>query len=139
VARVGDEAALGLERVGEAVEHPVDGVGQLVQLVGRAVHRDPLVHPLLGDALGQRGHAAQRRERLAGDDVAERDGDEQRASERERELGVDVGEGGLAEAGRKRAVHLAVDDPGADAEQHGAGGPEQERVQRGEAEPKCHT
>ena len=40
---VGDEAALAVERAGEPVEHPVDGVGELAQLVVRALHRDPLV------------------------------------------------------------------------------------------------
>ena len=38
VRGIGDEAALAVERAGEPVEHPVDRVGELAQLVVRALH-----------------------------------------------------------------------------------------------------
>ena len=139
VARVGDEATLALERLGEAVEHPVDGVGELAQLVLRPDHRDPLVHALLRDPLGETGDPPDRRQRAAGDDVAERRRDQQRAREGEEELRVHARERRVVEPGRQRPVHLAVHDPRADQEQQRSTAAEQQRVERGEAEAECHT
>ena len=139
VARVGDEAALAVEGGGQAVEHPVDGVGQVAQLVARSVHRDPLVESLLGDALRQPGHLAQRRERAAGHQVAERDRHQQHPDAREQVLRVELIERPLAVAGRQRAVDLAVHDPRADAEQQRTAGSEEQRVEGGQAEAKGHT
>ena len=139
VAGVGDEAALAVEGGGQAVEHPVDGVGQVAQLVARAGHRDPLVEPLLGDALREPGDPAQRRERAAGDHVAERDRHQQHADAGEQVLGVELRERPLGVAGRQRPVDLAVHDPRAEAEQQRAAGPEEQRVEGGQAEAKGHT
>ena len=51
------------------------------------VHGDPLVEPLLGDALREAGDPAHRRQRAAGDHVAERDRDQQHADAGEHSTG----------------------------------------------------
>ena len=54
VGGVGDEAALGLEGGLESIEQPVDGVGQIFNLVARAGQGQPFVQVLLGDPSGSR-------------------------------------------------------------------------------------
>ena len=98
VAGVRDEAALAVERGLQPVEHPVERVGELAQLVARAGHRDPLPQPLLSDAAREAGHTAERRERLAGHQVAERRRDQQHAAEREQVLRVELRERAVREA-----------------------------------------
>ena len=50
VRRVGHEAPLAGEGAGQALEHRVEGVGQLLELVARALQRDALVERVLRDA-----------------------------------------------------------------------------------------
>jgi hypothetical protein len=131
--------ALATNRGRQAVEHAVDRVGQLAQLVGRAAHRDPLVHPLLGHPAREAGHAAQRRERAAGDEVAERHRHQQRATERERVLGVQAVERRVGEAGRQRPLDLPVHEPRAERQQQRSARSEKERVESGQAQAEGHT
>jgi hypothetical protein len=49
VRGVGHEAPLALEGGLEPLEHRVEGVGQLAQLVARAVERDARVERAVGD------------------------------------------------------------------------------------------
>ena len=55
---VGDEAALGVEGGFEPAEEPVDGVGQVFDLVAGARKGESLVEVVLGDLLGGGGHGA---------------------------------------------------------------------------------
>ena len=140
VARVGHEAALAVEGGGQAVEHPVDGVREVAQLVLGAAHLDPLVHPLLRDAPGEPGHPPQRRQRAARDEVAERGREDQRAAKGEQELGVQLGECRVGErwAGSVRSTWRCTSQeltPSSSAPQP----PKRQRVEEREAQPEGHT
>jgi hypothetical protein len=71
VRRVGGEAALRVEGGVEPREHPVEGVGQLLELVVRPLQGDPLVQGALGQALGGRGDPLQRAQHPPRHDPAE--------------------------------------------------------------------
>ena len=80
VRGVGDERALARERVGQTVEHVVEGVGQhrdLVALAARVV--DARVQVAGVHARGHRGHPAQRARQARADQIR----GEQRAGERQ--------------------------------------------------------
>ena len=66
VRGVGHEAPLAGERGRQALEHPVEGVGQLLELVARALQGDALAEVVLRDALGRRRDALQRAQHAAG-------------------------------------------------------------------------
>jgi hypothetical protein len=83
VRRVGHEAPLALEGRLEALEHRVEGVGELAQLVARAVQRDTRVERAIGDRARRGRDAADRAQRAAGHHPARRhrgDGDEQQGA-----------------------------------------------------------
>ena len=107
VRGVGDERALAGERLGQAVEHVVEGVGEHAHLVALpAGVVDARVQVAGVDARGDRGHPAQRARHARADQV----GAEQRADEREHAgederardavLGVRDGRQRLADADR---------------------------------------
>ena len=90
VRRVGHEAPLALEGGLEALEHRVEGVGQLAQLVARPVERDARVERAVGDRARGGGDAADRAQRAAGHHPArghrgQRD-EQQRAAEGEQDV-----------------------------------------------------
>jgi hypothetical protein len=136
VAGLGDEPALGGEGVPEPLEHRVEGVRELTQLVaraGRGHQRRPRVaaagHPPRGVGdLAQRPQQAMRR------GPAQAAGDDDRAGERERELlaqrsqrvrGERLGERPVQVAGHQRVGHR---------QQGAARGEHDEREQGGEPE-----
>src|ERR1700722_17574405 len=55
VRSVGHEPALAVEGSVETIQHVVEGVGQLFELVVGSVETDPLVETLLGGSPGRRG------------------------------------------------------------------------------------
>ncbi len=65
VGRVGDEPLLLGDALLEAVEHRVQGHGEVTDLVGRPRHGDPFVQVVDPDLLGLRRHPVDRQERLA--------------------------------------------------------------------------
>nr|BFF25272.1 hypothetical protein GCM10025732_32370 [Glycomyces mayteni] len=73
---VGDEAALALEGAVEAGEHPVEGVGEALELVVRAVEVDALVEGPVGDAPGGGGDVVDGAQDASGDEGPEDDREE---------------------------------------------------------------
>jgi hypothetical protein len=59
VGGVGGKAALGVEGGVQAGEHPIEGVGQLLELVVGPLQGDALVQGAFGQALGGGGDALQ--------------------------------------------------------------------------------
>ena len=81
-----------LQRGRKAIEQPVEGRGQVAELVVGRWRRQPLLRVALVDASGLVGHPCQRPQRLASDQPAAGGGHEQRKGD----------------AQRHRARHLAV-------------------------------
>jgi hypothetical protein len=135
VARVGDEAALRVERLGKPVEHLVQGLAQLAQLVVGPGDRDALVQMLLGHAPGRSRDPLEWGEHPAGHDPAEH----RRKHEHARE-GDEVLEGDLVErvAGlgwREGAVEVAPEEPVADEQEDARRQAGKRDVDRGETGP----
>ena len=76
--RVGDEPALLLRTLLEAVEHGVQGLRKVPQLVARDRYRDALVQPVGPDDLGVRGHPFEWAQGPPGNPVADQRGGHQR-------------------------------------------------------------
>ncbi len=71
VRGVGHKAALGGERRVQALQHAVEGVGQLLQLVPGSGQREPLAQVLLGGPAGGLSNHAHGPEHAAGHDPAQ--------------------------------------------------------------------
>jgi hypothetical protein len=99
VRGVGDEAALRVEGGFEPCQEPVDRVGEILQLITRALQGEPLVQVVLRNAPRRRGDLSQRPQHAAGDEPAEPDRDERH--DRQRDPGL---EQQLVELGRVLAV-----------------------------------
>jgi hypothetical protein len=75
VGGVGDEAALAVEGGAvEALQHGVEGVGEVLELVVGAVQGDALLQVAVGDPAGGGGDVLQRPQRPAGQQPAEPSG-----------------------------------------------------------------
>ena len=74
------------KRVVEPHEHPVERVGQLLELVGGALERDPLAEVLARDAARGGGDLAQRPERAPGEQPPGDDRHDRHRAEREHVL-----------------------------------------------------
>ena len=92
MARVGDELPLAGERAVEPFEHGVEGVGELAQLVARALQRDALGQVLLACRAGGRGEPVHRPQDASGDDPARDRGEQRDAGQAEQRVGQQVGE-----------------------------------------------
>jgi hypothetical protein len=73
VRGVGDELALGVECGLQPGEQAVDGVGEVLELVARAGHGQPLLQVIFGDLPGGGGHRPQRPQDPPGEQPARRD------------------------------------------------------------------
>jgi hypothetical protein len=133
VAGVGEEAALRVERAGEAVEHRVERLAQLAQLVGRAAGRQALGQALLGDTPGEARHLLHRRQRAPREQPADRGGDEQRAGQRDGVPERQRRERVTRRLRRQRAPQVTGHEPQAHGEQQRAARPEEAGVQQREA------
>ena len=86
VRGVGDEVPLALEGVVEPLEHPVEGVGQLLELVRRPAERDPLAQVLPRHAPGRPGDPPQRAQGAAGQQPPRHDRHQRHHPERQQVL-----------------------------------------------------
>ena len=92
MARVGDELPLAGEGAVEPLEHGVEGVGELAQLVARSLQSDALGQVLLACRARSRGESVHRPQDASGDDPA-RDRRKQRdAGQGEQGVGQQMGE-----------------------------------------------
>ena len=92
MACVGDELPLAGERAVEPFEHRVEGVGELTQLVARALQGDALGQVLLTCRAGSRGEPVHRPQDAPGDDPARGRGEQCDAGQAEQRVGQQVGE-----------------------------------------------
>ena len=92
MACVGDELPLAGERAVEPFEHGVEGVGELTQLVARALQRDALGQVLLTCRAGSCGEPVHRPQDASGDDPARDRGEQRDAGQAEQRVGQQVGE-----------------------------------------------
>ena len=92
MAGVGDELPLAGERAVEPFEHRVEGVGELTQLVARALQGDALGQVLLTGRAGGRGEPVHRPQDASGDDPARDRGEQRDAGQAEQRVGQQVGE-----------------------------------------------
>jgi hypothetical protein len=74
VGGVGDEAALAVEGAVEALQHGVEGVGQVLELVVGPLQGDALLQVAVGDPAGGGGDVLQRPQRPPGQQPAEPSG-----------------------------------------------------------------
>ena len=86
VRRVGHEAPLAGEGARQPLEHRVEGVGQLLELVARALQGDALVERVLRDAPRRRGDPLQRAQHAPGDQPAQQHRERGHRGQRERVL-----------------------------------------------------
>ena len=100
VARVRHEHALALERSLDPIEHPVQCLAEPVDLVLGARKRQPLSASLERDLVRLSSHVVDRRQRAAGEQVAEARGDQKGEWSADRERARDPGEGLVAITGR---------------------------------------
>ena len=123
---VGDEVSLTPERLIEAFEHPVERVGQLLELIGGPVQGDPLPQVLPRDPPRGSGDLAERTQRPAGQHPSGHDGHERHHSEREQVLDEEpvqrVGPELRADRCRHRRLGGAGREPERSAERGRAGG-----------------
>ena len=84
VRGVGDEPPLRGERTLQPLQQPVDGVGEVLQLVPGTGHGQPLVQAVRRDPPGGHGHLPQRAEHPAGHDPAEHQRDHGHDAQRDR-------------------------------------------------------
>nr|WP_230985368.1 hypothetical protein [Microbispora oryzae] len=87
VRGVGDEPALRGERGLQPVQQFVEGVGQLLELVGGPGHRQPPVEPLRGDVPDGRRHVGERPQDPSGGEPAHQQCGERRHRERDQGVG----------------------------------------------------
>ena len=109
VRGVGDEALLRGEGPLQAVQHLVEGVGELLELVVGAVQLDPPGQVGAGHPAGGAGDPAERRQDPAGHRVPEGEGDDAEADQGEQGAAEEVVQGLLAllgHAGADRVVEL---------------------------------
>ncbi len=132
VAGVGDEPALRGKPGLQAIEHRVEGVGELADLVPGTVERQPLVEPLVGDPAGRSGHRVDRAQRAPRRDPADRGGQQRGADEHEDQLQRDLVEDRVGQPGRQRARDVAVEQPVRDDQDHRGRRGEQRGVERGQ-------
>ena len=92
MACVGDELPLAGERAVEPFEHRVEGVGELTQLVARALQSDALGQVLLTCRAGSCGEPVHRPQDASGDDPARDRGEQRDAGQAEQRVGQQVGE-----------------------------------------------
>ena len=117
VRGVGDERRLAVERVLEAVEHVVEGLGQHAHLVVAGGDLHPRAEVAGVDARRHARHAPQRGRHARGDREAarERGQDRERAREQElvahRALGAVGGRGRLAHAEARDRAPVSARDP----------------------------
>jgi hypothetical protein len=104
VTRVGDECALAVERLLEAVEHRVEGLAEPRHLVVGAAHWQALPGIGLADLRGTKPHGLNRPQRGGCDPVAR----ERRQQERHRP--ADQEEGEQAAEGLLVVLHRSPDD-----------------------------
>jgi len=96
VAGVGDELALGAERAVEALQHRVEGVGQLAELVARALQGDALRQVVLGGGAGGGGELVDRAQDPPGGEPAHDGREHGDHGQAEQGVGQQVGQGGGA-------------------------------------------
>ena len=92
MACVGDELPLAGERAVEPFEHRVEGVGELAQLVARALQGDALGQVLLTCRAGSCGEPVHWPQDAPGDDPARGRGEQCDAGQAEQRVGQQVGE-----------------------------------------------
>ena len=91
MAGVGDELSLAGERAVEPFEHRVEGVGELTQLVARALQSDALGQVLLTGRAGGCGQPVDRPQYASGDDPARDRGEQRDPGQTEQRVGQQVG------------------------------------------------
>ncbi len=119
MACVGDELPLAGERAVEPFEHRVERVGELTQLVARALQSDALGQVLLTCRAGSRGEPVHRPQDASGDDPARDRGEQCGAGQAEQRVGQQVGE---RRAALRRGAGLDTVGIQRGALLHGAGG-----------------
>jgi hypothetical protein len=92
MACVGDELPLAGERAVEPFQHRVERVGELAQLVARALQSDALGQVLLTCRAGSRGEPVHRPQDAPGGDPARDRGEQCGAGQAEQRVGQQVGE-----------------------------------------------
>ena len=135
VRGVGDEAALRLDGALDAVEHRVEGDGQLVQLVGAAGGPHARVEPVLGDPAQRRRDRADRGQRAPGRQPADAERHQRRARDRERVLQAELPEHAARVLGRQGALEVAAEQPPAQHQQQRRPGDQQPDVEEREPQP----
>ena len=112
--RIGDELPLRLERRLQAVQHRVELVGEVLELVGWPGEVDALLEPLVGDAARRVGDLVHGPQHPPGDEPAEPDRRDRHHPQRDARPPEDLAERVLLDAG-----HDGVEQRGGlDGEEH---------------------
>ncbi len=132
MARVRDEAPLGLDALLEAIEHRIEGVGQLAQLVVRPAEGDALTEVLVRGAPRRARDRSDGREEAPSGQPSQAGREERGADEREHVLRREPAEDRRGLARSERRLQVVAHQHVADDEHRRRAGGEHDREDRDE-------